>query len=78
MGSRKHLLRGYVFKETEHYRFGKRPAVTEAEEIDDRSTEADVIALRSGRSSCFCFFLRSSNNLRFAFLVLKVASQAFT
>ena len=33
-------------KETKHDRFGKRPAVTEAEEIVDRSTEADVKALR--------------------------------
>ena len=37
------LLRGYKFKETKHDRFGKKPAATEAEEIDDRSTtEADV------------------------------------
>ena len=33
----------------------------------------------AGRSSCFFFFfLRSSDNLRFAFRALKVASQAFT
>ena len=42
MNRRKFLLRGYKFKETEHDRFGKRPAATGAEKIDDRSTEADV------------------------------------
>ena len=52
--SRKLLLRGYKFKETKHDRFGKRPAVTEAEEIDDWSTEADRNALR--RSIEFFFF----------------------
>ena len=34
---KKLLLRAYKFKETKHDRFGKRPAATEAEEIDDRS-----------------------------------------
>ena len=34
------------FKETKHDRFGKRPAATEAEDIDDRSTEEDVNAIR--------------------------------
>ena len=53
--SRKLLLRGCHFKETKHDRFGKRPAATEAEEIDDRSTEADVNTLRAGWSSCFLF-----------------------
>ena len=46
MDSRKLLLRGYKFKDTKHDRFGKRSAATEAEEIDDRSTEADVNSLR--------------------------------
>ena len=46
MDSRKLLLRGYKFKESKHDRLGKRPAATEAEEIDDRSTEAVVNALR--------------------------------
>ena len=33
----------------------------------------------AGRSSCsFSFFLRSPNNFRYAFLALKVASQAYT
>ena len=58
------LLRGYKLKKkTEHDRFGKRPAVTEAEEIDDQSTEADVNAHR--RSIKLFFFLLStlsSNN----------------
>ena len=73
MDSRKLLLRDCKFKETKHNRFGKRPAATEAEEIDDRSTEADVNALRRS-IKLFFFFLRSSNNFRFAFLALKVAS----
>ena len=46
MDGRKLLLRGYKFKETKHDRFGKRPAATNAEKIDDQSTEADVNALR--------------------------------
>ena len=54
--SRKLLLRGYKFKDAKHDRFGKRSAATEAEDIDDRSTEADVNALR--RSIELFFFLR--------------------
>ena len=78
MASKK-LLRGYKFKETKHDRFGKRPAATEAEQIDDRLTEADVNALRWPiELFSFFLFLRSSNNSRFAFLGLKVGSQAFT
>ena len=57
MDSRKLLLRGYKFKETKHDRFAKSPAATEAEEIDDRSKEADVNALRNGRSIELFFFL---------------------
>ena len=67
-------------KETKHDTFGKRPAATEAEELDDRSTEADVNTLRR-LIELFFFFLFSTivfNNFRFAFLALKVASQAFT
>ena len=75
MNRRKFRLRGYKFKETKHDRFGKRPAATEAEKIDDRSTEADV---NTSRAFFFSFFLRSSNNFRLAFLALNVASQAFT
>ena len=52
--SEKLLLRGYKFKETKHDRFVKRPTATEAEEIDDRSTQADVNALR--RSIKLFFF----------------------
>ena len=78
MDSRKLLLRGYKFKDTKHERFGKRSAATEAEEIDDRSTEADVNALRRSIEFFFLFSTPSSNNFRFAFLALKVASQAFT
>ena len=77
--SRKVILRGYKFKETKHGRFGKRPAATEAEEIDDRSTEADVNALRRLIELFFFLFsMSSSNNFRFAFIALKVTSQAFT
>ena len=43
---RKLLLGGYKFKETKHDIFGKRPAATQAEKIDERSTEADVNAFR--------------------------------
>ena len=58
MDSRKLLLRGYKFKDTKHNRFGKRSAATEAEEIDDRSTEADVNALRRSIKLFFFFLLR--------------------
>ena len=79
MDSRKLLLRGYKFKETKHDRFGERPAATESEEIDDRSAVADVNALRrSMKLFFFLFSTSSSDNFRFAFLSLKVASQAFT
>ena len=46
------------YKETKQDRFGKRPAATEAEEIDDRSTEADANAFRSsiGLFSFLSFF----------------------
>ena len=44
--SRKLLLGGYKFKETKHDQFGKKSAATEAEEIDNQSTEVDVNALR--------------------------------
>ena len=66
MDCRKLLVRPYNFKETQHDRFGKRPAATEAEEIDYRSTEAEVNALgRCDRAVFFFFFLRSFNNYRF-------------
>ena len=78
MDCRKLLVRPYNFKETKHDRFGKRPAATEAAEIDYRSTEAEVNALGRSIELFFFFFLRSSNNYRFAFLPLKVACQAFT
>ena len=79
MDRKKLLLRGYKFKETKHNRFGKRPAATEAEEIDDRSAEADVNALRRSIELFFFFFFeRSPKNFRFVFLALKVVSQAFT
>ena len=54
--SGKLLLRGYKFKETKHDRFAKRPAATEAEETDDRSTEAYVNALRRS-ITCFFFYV---------------------
>ena len=56
--SGKLLLRGYKFKETKHDRCGKRPAATEVEEIDDRSTEEDVNALRRSIKLFLFFFLR--------------------
>ena len=56
------LLRGYNIKETKHDKFGKRPAATEAEEIDDRSTEADVNALRRSIKLFFFLFSTSSCN----------------
>ena len=78
MNRRKFLLRGYKFKETKRDRFGKRPAATEAEKIDDRSTEAGVNTYRRSIGLFFSFFLRLSNNFRLEFLALNVASQAFT
>ena len=56
------ILRGYKFKETKHNRFGNRPASTEAEEIDDRSTEADVNALRRSMKLFFLFLFSTSSN----------------
>ena len=53
---RKLLLRGYKFKETKHNRFGKRPAATDAEKIDDRSTEADVNAFHRSIGLLLFFF----------------------
>ena len=77
MDSRKHLLRGYKFKETKHDRFAKRSAAIEAEEIDGGGRERPP---QVDRAVFFfiIFFLQSSNNFRFAFLALTVASQAFT
>ena len=63
MDSGKHLLRGYTFKETKHDIFGKRPAAPKAEEIDDRSTEADVNTLRRS-IKLFFFFLFSTSSSR--------------
>ena len=75
--SRMLLLRGYNFKRNQTRQIWKRPAATEAEEIDDRSTEADVNALR--RSLELSFYDRLNlKQLTIAFLALKVASQAFT
>ena len=78
MNRRTLLLKAYKFKESKHDRFGKRPAATAAEKIDERSTEADVSAFRRSIGLFFFFFLRSSKNSRFAFLALNVSSQAFT
>ena len=55
MDRKKLLSRGYKVKETKYDRFRKRPAATKAEEIYDRSTKADVNALR--RSNALFFFL---------------------
>ena len=63
------LVRGY--KLTKHDRFGKRPAATEPEDIDNRSTEAEVNALRMLIALFFFFFQRSSNNLDLRFLLWK-------
>ena len=60
--SGKLLLRGYKFKETKHDRFGKRPAATEAEEINDQSTKADVNTLRRSIKLFFFLFSTSSSN----------------
>ena len=51
--------------------------MTEAEEIDDRLTEVDVNALCRSIELLFILFSTLSNNFRFAFLALKVASLAF-
>ena len=78
MNRRKLLLKGYNFEESKHNRFGKRPAANAAEKIDERSTEADVSAFRRSIGMLLFFFLRSSENLRFAFIALNVSSQSFT
>ena len=80
VNSRKLLLKVYKFKKSKCDRFGKRPAATAAEKIDEWSTEADVSAFRRSIGLFFfvCFFLRSSKNFRFAFPALNVSSQAFT
>ena len=57
MDSGKLLLKGYKFEETKHDRFGKRAAATEAEKIDNRSTEAELNALRRSIKLFFFFFL---------------------
>ena len=78
MDSGKLLLRGYKFKETKPDRFEKKPAATEAEEIDDRSKEADVSALRRSIerfSFSFLFFydrLTTSDYFCVSCLALKV------
>ena len=69
VGSRKLLLRRYKFKDTKHDKFGKRSAATEAEEINGRSTEADMNALRRSIEWLFFFFflrrLLTTLDLRF-------------
>ena len=66
------LLRGYNFKETVHDRFGKRLAVTEAEEIDDRSTELDMNTLRRSIELFFySFFYDCLTTLDLCFLLWK-------
>ena len=51
---RKFLLRGYKFKETKHDRFGK--TATEAEKMNDRSTEAGVNTYRRSIGQFFFLF----------------------
>ena len=71
--SSKLLLRG-SFKETKHDRFGKKPAATEAKVIDDRSTEADVNALRRSIEVfffSFFFFYDRLTTLDLCFLLWK-------
>ena len=74
---RKLRLKVYKFKESKCDRFGKRPAATAAEKIDEWSTEVDVSAFRRS-IGLFFFFLRSSKNFRFTFPAWNVSSQAFT
>ena len=56
MNRRKLLLRGYTFKEITQDRFGEKPARTEAEKMDDRSTVADVNAFHRAIRLFFVFF----------------------
>ena len=58
MNRRTLLLKAYKIKESKHDRFGKRPAATAAEKIDERSTEADVSAFRRLIGLFFFFFDR--------------------
>ena len=71
--SRKLLFRRYTFKDTKHDRFGKRSVATEAEEIDDRTAEADVNALRRSMELFFLSFiyLRRLTTLDLRFLLWK-------
>ena len=50
-------------KKTKYNRIGKRPAVTEAEDIDDRSTEVHVNALRRSIELFFFFFFFFNDRL---------------
>ena len=63
MNRRKLLLKDYKFKESKHDRFGKRPAATAAEKIDERSTEADVSPFRRS-IGLFVFFFFFYDRLR--------------
>ena len=70
MNRRKLLLRGYKFKETKRDRFGKRPAATAAEKIDERSTKADMNAFRRSIGLVFSsFFLYRLRTLDLRFLL---------
>ena len=81
------LLWSYTIKKPNTTGCEKRPAATVSGEIDDRSREADVNAVRgsielfffSSASSSSSFFLQwPSNYFRFAFLLLKVGSPDFS
>ena len=78
MYSRKHLFRGYKLQKpnmTDLERDQQRPRPRKPTINGRRRTWTPS----AGRWSCFSFlFQRSPNNFRFAFLALKVASQAFT
>ena len=63
------FLEAKKLKETKHDRLGKRPAARKAEEIDDRSTEADVNALRRSIDLFLFFFSTSSSTLDLRFLL---------
>ena len=66
MNRRKLLLKGSKFKESKHDRFGKRrPAVTAAKKIDERSTEADVSAFRRSIRRFFFYDRLRTLDLRF-------------
>ena len=72
-------LSGYKFKGTKHDMQIWKETCSDQGWEDRRSIDGEGCErLPQVNQAVFFFFLRLSNNFRFAFLALKVASQAFT